>query len=349
MNPIAVFRQHLEGACQMIPFKYFPGPVRGILTLVIYLINTLFWSTPIFILTFLKFVVPIPAFRRFCTRVLHDLVSYWVSVNNFTQRLFCDTRWEVTGIENLRPKGWYLVVANHQSWVDILVLQRVFNRRIPLLTFFIKKELIWVPLLGQAWWALEFPFMKRYATAYLKKHPEKRGKDIEATQKACEKFKHQPIAVMNFIEGTRFTPEKHRRSASPYANLLRTKAGGMALVLATVGQQLHRILDVTIVYPNGRKTFWEFMCGKIDRIHVQVDQIPVTHQMIGDYVADRAFKRQFQAWLNDLWTKKDQRIAAVLAAAQNAPCTAKTQREVPEDQCREELLSDPRKTAQSAP
>lgn len=333
----------------MTPFKFFPGPVRGILTLVINLINTIFWSTPLFILTLLKFMVPIPAFRRFCTRVLHGLVSHWVAVNNFTQRLFCDTRWEVTGVENLQPEGWYLVVANHQTWVDILVLQRVFNRRIPLLTFFIKKELIWVPLLGQAWWALEFPFMKRYSTAYLKRHPQKRGKDIEATQKACEKFKHQPIAVMNFIEGTRFTPEKHRRSASPYANLLRPKAGGMALVLATVGRQLYRILDVTIVYPDGPKSFWEFACGKIERIHVQVDQIPVTDHLIGDYVADRTFKRQFQAWLNDLWIKKDQRIAAVLAAVQNASGTAKRHCDTSEDPCPEELLPNPRKAAQSAP
>jgi 1-acyl-sn-glycerol-3-phosphate acyltransferase len=333
----------------MIPFKYFPGPVRGILALIFYLINTLFWTAPLFILTLLKFLVPVPAFRRFVTDLLHGLVAHWVSVNNFNQRLFSDTRWEVAGVEDLQPKGWYLVVANHQSWVDILVLQRVFNRRIPLLTFFIKKELIWVPLLGQAWWALEFPFMKRYTTAYLKKHPEKRGKDIAATQKACEKFKHQPIAVMNFIEGTRFTPEKNRRSASPYANLLRTKAGGMALVLATVGQQLHRILDVTIVYPNERKSFWEFMCGKIDRIHVQVDQIPVTSQMIGDYVADRAFKRQFQAWLNDLWIKKDQRIAAVLTDAQNAGSHEKTRLSVPEEQSRAELLADSREAAQSAP
>jgi hypothetical protein len=116
-----------------------------------------------------------------------------------------------------------------------------------------------------------------------------------------------------------------------------------------VGRQLHRILDVTIVYPDGPKSFWEFACGKIERIHVQVDQIPVTDHLIGDYVADRTFKRQFQAWLNDLWIKKDQRIAAVLATAQNASGTAKSHCDPPEDRCREELLSNPRKAAQSAP
>lgn len=326
----------------MKPLTCIPGPLRGALVLSVYLINTFFWLLPLFSLTLLKFCVPIPAFRRFLTRVLHGLVAHWVSVNNLTQRLFCDTRLEATGLEQLRPKGWYLVIANHQSWVDILVLQRVFNRRIPLLTFFIKKELIWFPLLGQAWWALEFPFMKRYSTAYLKKHPEKRGQDIAATLKACEKFKHQPIALMNFIEGTRFTPEKHQRSGSPYANLLRTKAGGMALVLNTVGRRLHRILDVTIVYPDGPKSFWDFACGKIDRIHVQVDQIPVSPWMMGDYVADRAFRRQFQAWLNDLWTQKDQRITALLAASRKAESRERSHSSAAEAPCTEELLSNQR-------
>ncbi|MCG6905245.1 MAG: acyltransferase [Desulfobacteraceae bacterium] len=332
----------------MKPFRLIPGPLRGVLVLSIYLINTLFWTLPLFSLTLLKFVIPVPAFRRFVTRILHGLAAHWVAVNNFTQRLFCGTQWEVTGLENLRPRGWYLVVANHQSWVDILVLQRVFNRRIPLLTFFIKKELIWFPLLGQAWWALDFPFMKRHSTAYLKKHPEKRGEDIAAAQKACEKFKHQPIALMNFIEGTRFSPEKKRRSGSPYANLLRTKAGGMALVLNTAGQQLHRILDVTIVYPDGRKSFWEFACGKIGRIHVQVDQIPVSPWMIGDYVEDRVFRRKFQAWLNDLWTQKDQRITALLDATRTADSGMRAHpgAEAPHA---EELQSDSRKAVQSMP
>ena len=333
----------------MKPFTCIPGPLRGALVLSIYLINTLIWTLPLFCLSLLKFVIPIPAFRRFVTRVLHWLVAHWVLVNNLTQRLFYDIHWEVTGLENLRPKGWYLVVANHQSWVDILVLQRVFNRRIPLLTFFIKKELIWFPLLGQAWWALDFPFMKRYSTAYLKKHPEKRGKDIEATQKACEKFKLQPIALMNFIEGTRFTPEKHRRSGSPYANLLRPKAGGMALVLNTVGQQLHRILDVTIVYPDGPRSFWEFACGKIDRIHVQVDQIPVSPWMIGDYAADRAYRRQFQAWLNGLWTQKDQRIAALLVANRTADYKIRAHLSAPEAPHAEESLTDHREATPSSP
>ncbi len=65
------------------------------------------------------------------------------------------------GVDSLHQRGWYLVSSNHQSWVDILVLQRIFHGRIPFLKFFLKQELIWVPVIGLAWWALDFPFMKR--------------------------------------------------------------------------------------------------------------------------------------------------------------------------------------------
>ena len=56
--------------------------------------------------------------------------------------------WDVEGVETLDRSEWYLVLANHQSWVDIAVLQRIFHRKIPFLKFFIKKELLWLPILG---------------------------------------------------------------------------------------------------------------------------------------------------------------------------------------------------------
>jgi 1-acyl-sn-glycerol-3-phosphate acyltransferase len=137
--------------------------------------------------------------------------------------------WDVQGIAGLDPRGWYLVNCNHQSWADILVLQHLLTHRIPLLKFFLKQQLLWVPVMGLAWWALDFPFMRRHSEEVLKAHPELRGKDQEATRLACEKFSLIPTSVMNFCEGTRFTPTKHQRQQSPYRHLLRPKAGGIAL------------------------------------------------------------------------------------------------------------------------
>ena len=240
------------------------------------------------------------------------IAERWIGVNNWLWDRFTRTRLDLRVDGELRTDGHYLVLANHQSWVDILVLQKVFNRRIPFLRFFLKRQLFWVPVLGLAWWALDFPFMKRHSKEYLKKHPEMKGKDAETTRRACEKFRHIPISVMNFVEGTRFTPEKHDKQNSPFKHLLKPKAGGTGLVLSAMGDQLHRLLDVTIVYPKGAGSFWDFLCGKVQDIRVHVRSLPITPELVGDYENDNEYRARFQQWLNALWHEKDARIEAML-------------------------------------
>ena len=213
------------------------GSIRGSLSLCIYILNTLFWCIPLFVLVAAKAVVPLETWKRQCSRMLNAIAENWIWVNNQNQKMVGNTHWDVKGIEGLDRSDWYLVLANHQSWVDILVLQRIFHKKIPFLKFFIKKELIWLPILGQAWWAMDFPFVKRYSQSYLQKKPHLKGKDLEITRKACQKFKKIPISIMNFVEGTRFTAEKHRNQQSPYAHLLRPKAGGIQVARVIVDVQ----------------------------------------------------------------------------------------------------------------
>ena len=296
-------------------FQVLPGAVRGSLSLSLYLLNTVFWCIPLFMLAIVKAAVPLESWRRRCSRILNAIAENWIWVNNLNQRhVVGNTRWDVQGVETLQRSEWYLVLANHQSWVDILVLQRIFHRKIPFLKFFIKKELIWFPFLGQAWWALDFPFVKRYTKSYLKKKPHLKGKDIEITRKACKKFKKIPISIMNFVEGTRFTNEKHRRQQSPYAHLLRPKAGGIAFVLGSMGKQIHKVLDVTIVYPDGVSSFWAFLCGKIQKIKVRVRSLPVSPELLGDYVNDGPFRAGLQRWLNNSWAEKNRHIEEMMTS-----------------------------------
>lgn len=290
--------------------SFLPGYIRGALSVLIYAANTIFWTTLIFIAAFLKLITPF--WKKQYNGLLNWIADKWIFVNTLNQKLMNNIKWDVKGLENLRPDGWYLVVANHQSWTDILVLQRIFHRKIPFLKFFLKKELIWVPFLGLAWWALDFPFMKRYSKDFLDKYSHLKGKDIEITKKACEKFKTIPVSVMNFVEGTRFTAEKHKRQKSPYANLLTPKAGGVAFVLSAMGEQLHNIVNVTIVYPDGAKSFWDFLCGKIGEIKIMVETLPVNKEIIGDYVSNTEFRESFQQWINSVWEQKDTHIEAML-------------------------------------
>ena len=290
------------------------GAIRGILSLSLYILNTVFWCIPLFVLVAAKAAVPLEFWMRRCSRMLNGIAENWIWVNNQNQKLVGNIRWDVQGVEKLDRSEWYLVLANHQSWVDIVVLQRIFHRKIPFLKFFIKKELLWFPILGQAWWAMDFPFVKRYTKSYLQKKPHLKGKDIEITRKACRKFKTIPVSIMNFVEGTRFTNEKHRRQQSPYDHLLRPKAGGIAFVLGSMGKQIHRVLDVTIVYPDNVSSFWALLCGKIRQIKVRVRSLPVSPELLGDYANDGHFRIELQRWLNNIWEEKNRTIDEMMTS-----------------------------------
>lgn len=291
---------------------FLPAPIRVPLVVLLLAFNVVVHVLPLFVFTVLKLLVPIVAWRRLCSRLLVAIAESWIAVNNMLFALFTRVRWQVDGLDGLRRDANYLVLANHQSWVDIPVLQKLLNRRIPFLRFFLKSQLIWVPLLGPAWWALDFPFMKRYSRETLAKHPELRGKDREATRRACARFRQLPVSVMNFVEGTRFTLAKHDAQGSPYHHLLKPRAGGVAFVLDTMGEGLDAILDVAIVYPGGPCSMRDLLTGCLREVRVSLRQRPITPDLRGDYEGDAAFRQRFQAWVNGLWAEQDRRIARLL-------------------------------------
>ena len=285
--------------------SFLPAMIIGQLSFVLYVVNTIIWLIPIVIFSLLKALIPFRLWRKVFSVLLDQMASNWVAINTQLQKAFTQTEIKVTGLDNLSIKEWYLVISNHQTWVDILVLQRVLHNQIPFLKFFLKKELIYVPLLGVAWWALDFPFMKRYSQAFLRKKPHLKGKDLITTRKACAKFKYKPVSVMNFIEGTRFTDDKHLQQQSPYSQLLKPKAGGIAFVLDAMGEHLNKIVNVTIYYPEGIPNFNDFISGKVKRIEVMIETMPIEKKLKGDYFNDRATKIHFQKWVNQLWQNKE--------------------------------------------
>lgn len=288
--------------------------IQGLVTFTVITINTIFWFVPLIIFAIGKLLVPERRFRRLMTRWIMAMGENWVALNARILSAGNSTRWDVRGMDDLSPNGWYLLLVNHQTWTDIVALQTVFNRRIPFLKFFIKQQLVWFPLLGIAWWAMDMPFMKRHSKSYLAKHPEKKGEDLEATRIACEKFRDTPTSVINFIEGTRSTAEKRAKRNSPFAHLLPPRAGGIALALSSMGSMFDAILDVTIVYPTVPTKFWDMMCGDFDSVIIEVVRRPVEPWMIaGDYSADRDFRSRFHRWLTGLWNEKDKRISKLYA------------------------------------
>ncbi|WP_306590240.1 acyltransferase [Geothrix sp. 21YS21S-4] len=252
-----------------------------------------------------KLALPFGAVRRGTDRLLTGLAEGWIAVNGAWMALVQRIRWDVKGLEGLRRKGWYLVSSNHQSWVDILVLQKVFHRKVPFLKFFLKRQLLYVPVMGLAWWALDFPFMRRRSGS--------RAKDLATARKACAKFRQIPTSVMNFLEGTRFSRAKHAAQHSPYRHLLKPKAGGMAAALSAMGERFDALLDVTIVYPEGVPSFWDLLSGKMKQVVVRVREREIPRDLLdGDYEGDPAFRARVQEWLHEIWTEKDRRIGEIL-------------------------------------
>lgn len=274
---------------------------------------TILCSVPIIIAGLVKLILPIPAIWRSISVFCNFMMYCWCEGLAALLHLNPHLKWEIEGLEKLNKKNWYLLICNHHSWADIVVLCVIFRKHIPMNKYFLKQQLAWVPFIGLACWALDMPFMRRYSHSYLIRHPERRGKDVETTRRSCEKFRTHPTTIVNFVEGSRFTEEKRRQTRSPYKNLLPPKAAGIAMALSVLGAQFDKLLDVTLCYPeNNDSPFFDMLSGKLTRIVVRVNLLPVADELHGDYVSDKNFKRRFQQWLNALWEEKDTLLTSLI-------------------------------------
>lgn len=295
--------------------NFLPAPLLGVVTLLLFIVHTIVFFSGMVPFILLKVLIPNAEIRHHLTRAVMFLGTAWIDGNSLIMRLTQKIKWDVRGIKGLKINTSYLVVCNHRSWTDIFVLQHLFNHKIPFLKFFLKKELMWVPIMGVAWWGLDYPFMKRYSRTFLEKHPELRGKDMETTRKYCQKFKRSHVTVLNFLEGTRFNYQKQENQKSPYQHLLLPKAGGIAIVMSSMGELLSNIVDVTIAYPDNEPPmpFWDFLSGRIPTVVVRVNALPVPTEFVGkDYEQDEAFRENFKQWINRLWQEKARQIEKIL-------------------------------------
>ena len=242
-----------------------------------------------------------------------NITNSWLSINNWLiDHVLPETQWDISVDEglDLSMQGRYLMTCNHQSWVDTTVNQYFGLTRMPLTRFFTKWELIFIPFVGQAFKILGFPMMKRHTKAQISKNPELKYRDLEEARKACEQLLSQPFTLLNYLEGTRFTAQKHQQQQSPYTNLLKPKAGGLALALDILGDKIDALVDMTIVYPDGAPGYGEFWLGEVPRIAVNIRKIEIPDWVLGgNYEDDAEYRERFQKWVDHLWTEKDQLIS----------------------------------------
>ncbi len=265
--------------------------------------------TPLVILR----TVPVYRIQRIFARLNVKFATFWVGSNQLLYKVLHPRIRPIEIEGTLKRNKSYMVLSNHQSWADILVLFNAMHKRLPFLRFFLKQELIWVPIVGVICWAMDFPFMRRYSAEKLARNPELASKDLETARKACEIYKLDPVAVVNFAEGTRFSPKKAKRSKSPYRHLLKPKYAGLSAAFNAMGEQFAGIVDITIDYdPCGRSIAWSWLCGGQSgaRVHVRVIPVP-QHLIAGNYREDAAFRQEFKQWLDGVWAEKDARLQAL--------------------------------------
>lgn len=280
--------------------------IKGVVSALLLTLSTLLWGVPLILLTLLKVITPS---RRAKLSILNGLCRValnWVGLNLWWMRHWLKPKVTIAIPDTLSPQQWWLVVSNHRSWTDIFILFMAFHRRIPMPRFFLKRQLIWIPIVGLAFWALEFPFMRRFSRAQIAKNAKLATIDRESTERMCRQARRAPIAIYNFVEGTRFTLAKREAQQSPFQHLLRPKAGGIAQVLSLLGDQLDGILDVTISYENPTPTFWGFLCGQEAPISLNAKQLAIPQWMHeANYHEEPQHKERFHAWINSLWQEKD--------------------------------------------
>lgn len=301
--------------------SFLPGPILFVISLTLLIINTAIWGSLLSIGGIIKLLLPIKAIRLGLSHIMNKFMWCWAVCNGGILALISKVEWDVEGLEQLDKNGWYLLISNHISGFDIAAQTYLLRNHIPMLKFFLKKELLYVPIMGLGCWALDMPFMHRTSPAKLKKNPKLKGKDLATTRKACERFKHLPTSIINYVEGSRFTREKHLRQQSPYQHLLRAKAGGIAFTLSAMGEQFTNLLNITLVYPDAKPdedVLFGVMNGRVRKVVMRVEVLPVPQVDAKAYFSQADYRVDFQRWLNDIWLEKDKQIQGIMLQYTNA-------------------------------
>lgn len=285
---------------------FLPMPLLFIINIILIPANSIIIAIPIMLLGIVRFILPFNAIIIFIEKCNYYLYKLWVFNNRLIIALTNNIKWHIEGDEILATKKSCIVISNHLSWVDILFIGMIYHGKIPITKFFMKHSLIYIPFVGLACYALGMPFLRRYSREQLLKNPALRKTDLDTTRKACQRLTTSPTALINFLEGTRYSEEKAQLAKSPYKHLMPPKAASFALALGQIADKIDYIYNTTLFYPdNQHKAFIDLLKGRMHNVYVNIEIIKSSENLSGDYLTDKEYKHRMTMMARDLWDKKD--------------------------------------------
>ena len=190
-----------------------------------------------------------------------------------------------------------ILVCNHQQMTDITLLMALAKGkgRLGDMKFFVKDALKYVPGVG---WGMFF--MGHF---FVKRNWNEDRASIEQTF-AGILSDNIPVWLISFVEGTRSTPKKIEASQA-YArekghretqHVLLPRTKGFVASMEGLRGYVDAVYDITIGYPEGVPSLWQFVKGYVPLAHMHLRRYP-----IAEMPEDAA---ELNQWLFDRFVEK---------------------------------------------
>ena len=288
--------------------KVIKSNLVGLISFLLILVELIIGFGTLAIINIPRAVIPLKSFKLFLAKISNKIGDLTVFGLKLIMLFMHGNNIQVINNEKYDMNKWYMAMSNHQSWADIFVLLTVANKKIPLLKFFMKKELWWIPFVFLANKTLNMPFVNRHSKKAIEKNPSLRTKDYENTLKSCKRFLRAPSTIFSYAEGTRFTSEKHKAQNSKYKNLLQPKIGGMATALSAM-PEIDTLINFSVVYKSKKRGAWSFLNGEMKDVKVFIKSYKIPENLKNrNYGSDHLYRDEFKEWIEEIWDEKDRKI-----------------------------------------
>ena len=282
--------------------------IIGFFTFILIIVELIIGFGTLTIVNIPRAIFPFKSLKIKLSKISNTIGEYTVYGLKIIMKIMHRDSMQVFDNNEFDKNQWYMAVSNHQSWADIFILLVAAHKRIPLLKFFMKKELAWIPFVFLANKTLNMPFVNRHTKKQLEKNPNLRFKDYENTLLACKRFLRSPSTIFSYAEGTRNNSIKHKAQNSPYKNLLIPRVGGIATALSAM-PNIDVLVDYSVVYKSDKRGAWAFLKGDMRYVKVSVKKYNIPEDLKNkNYSTDEEYRKNFKIWIEGIWEEKDKEI-----------------------------------------